>query len=144
MILKPHYIMKEETIIESTDRFYYRYHMMKKIFCLSAFIFTLSLALPVSAQSQTHDSMPLTTGYTENGVYYEIYSEYTYIQRSGVSLLITREVVYASNTVPPREIPWQKRINSLTYTGTLHLKNSAYDPKTNKTTATYQGIVTPQ
>ena len=117
---------------------------MKKIFCILTLIFTLSSSLPVSAQVQTPNGMLITTGYTENGVYYEIYGENTYIQRSGISLLITREVVYTGYTTPPREIPWQERINNLTYIGTLYLSSTSYNPKTNKTTATYQGIVTPQ
>ncbi|WP_300860248.1 hypothetical protein [uncultured Acetatifactor sp.] len=71
----------------------------------------------------------LMTGYPENGVYYEIYGENTYIQRSGNGLYITREVVYSGSSAPPLEIQWQERINNLTYTGTLYIKTSLMTQK---------------
>lgn len=118
--------------------------MMKKFICSLSLIFILSLAFSVTAQSRTLNDSQIMAGYTEKGTYYEIYNVTTFLQRSGNSLLITRKVVYNSNTMPPREISWQEYNNNKTYVGTLYLINSEYDPKTNKTTATYQGVVTPQ
>lgn len=117
---------------------------MKKFICSLSLIFTLSLAFSATAQSHTLNDAQIITGYTENGTYHEIYNVNTFLQRSGNSLLITRKVVYNANTTPPREIPWQEYNNNTTYVGTLYLICSEYNPKTNKTTATYQGVVTPQ
>lgn len=117
---------------------------MKKIICSLSLIFALSLAFSITAQGHTLKDTQIITGYTEKGTYYEIFNVNTLLQRSGNSLLITRKVVYNANTTPPHEIPWQEYNNNKTYVGTLYLINSEYNPKTNKTTATYQGVVTPQ
>lgn len=118
---------------------------MKKFYCcLIPLTLLLSLALPVSVQAGTQNNTLISTGYTESGIYYEIYGDSVSVQQNSSGFYVTKTVVYDGEVTPPLTISWQEYINGLSYTGILHLSSSTYSPKTNKTTAAYQDTISPE
>lgn len=80
----------------------------------------------------------IANGYTEAGVYYEVYGEKT-ITRSSEELVIKRTVVYDGMMKPSSTLFWQENINGEMYSGTLQLIEFSFNNGT--TTAVYQGTV---
>ena len=81
----------------------------------------------------------ISSGYTEDGTYYEVYGEQP-VQR-GAASYVSRRVVYSGNVTPPKEIEWKETIYETLYAGTLQLRRSVYDKKANETTAIYEGYL---
>ena len=104
---------------------------MKKLFTiLFSFVLVLSLSFTVHAEQEL---LPLiASGYTEDGIYYEIRGE----------ISLSREVTYEGKVSPPRQTFWRESISGTAYTGTLTLVYSRYI--NNKTIAIYEGTLTAQ
>ncbi len=112
---------------------------MKKLFTiLFSFVLVLSLSFTVHAEQEL---LPLiASGYTEDGIYYEIRGEIS-LSRSN-SQFVSREVTYEGKVSPPRQTFWRESISGTAYTGTLTLVYSRYI--NNKTIAIYEGTLTAQ
>ena len=111
--------------------------MKKTYYLLSVLAFILALSVPVQA---SENSMPvITSGYTENGIYYEVYGQ-TFLQPRSDSISVTRQVIYENIINPERQIFWKESINGVTYTGTLKLTQVMHD--IDKTIAIYKGTLT--
>lgn len=83
----------------------------------------------------------LASGYTEDGVFYEIFGE-SPMSQSSLTRYAMRTVVYQGKITPQRQIPWEETINGIKYSRTLSLRRFHYDPEENTTTVTYEGILT--
>ena len=111
---------------------------MKRIsrIVLTSFL-VLSLWVPLCARAA--DLPLLSSGYTEDGTYYEVYGEQS-VQRGAVNY-VTRQVVYSGDVIPPMKIEWKETISGKLCSGTLQLRRSTYDKKENKTLAVYEGYL---
>lgn len=97
----------------------------------------LSLSVPVHAET---DQLPfIQSGYTEDGIYYEVHGEPPAQYRS-ISQEVTRQVTYEGKVNPPQQLYWEEQIYGITYTGTLQLVGLIY--RNNQTIASYKGIIT--
>ncbi len=115
---------------------------MKRIYSLLlASVLILSLSVPVCAE--TAEFPVITSGYTEEGIFYEIHGE-TFSLRRGDSQFVTRYVTYSGKVTPQAQLSWTETLNGVSYTGTLSLIRQMYDKKENKTYATYAGTLTAQ
>lgn len=85
-----------------------------------------------------NDNKILVSGYTEEGVFYEVHGEEV-IAFYSTSVTVERTIVYYGNVSPQRTIDWTEEIDGVTYSGTLFLKK-IYSTS-GKTTATYQGTL---
>ena len=116
--------------------------IMKKIYrfiLTSVFVLSLSISAFASAEE-----LPLiTSGYTDEGIYYEVHGE-TASQRSADSQYVVRYVTYSGKVNPQSQLSWNEIINGRTYTGTLSLTEKFYDKSENITMATYAGTLTAQ
>lgn len=111
---------------------------MKKIFHLLFIVaFILSLSFPVQASESFWPQ--ITSGYTENGIYYEVYGQ-TFLQPRSDSIFVTRQVTYEGRINPEKQIFWKESVNGVTYTGNLKLAQVMHD--VNKTIAFYRGTLT--
>ena len=116
---------------------------MKKTFIFLLFLIPMFF-LSVPVQAEEYPAIMITSGYTAEGIYYEVYDEMpALVQRSGAGMNVSRTVIYYGKITPEREISWRETINGIQYTGILHLAKSDYDPVENKTTAVYRGTLTP-
>lgn len=112
-----------------------------KIFTALVLSFILLLSCPFSVQASCQPPVLKTEGYTEDAVRYEVHGT-SYVQLTSDSIFVTRQVTYDGFVIPPGQVSWQEKINAITYSGTLSLKSHAFNPKTQKTTATYEGTLT--
>lgn len=78
----------------------------------------------------------LGNGYTEDGIYYEVYGE-TVILRSSEYVTVNRKVIYEGMVQPRSTLYWEEQINGEYYAGTLSLLNYYID--SNETIAVYTG-----
>lgn len=110
---------------------------MKKTYHLLLIIaFILTLSIPVQA---SENFLPqITSGYTDDGIYYEVYGQ-TSVQSRSDSISVARQVVYEGRVNPEKQIFWQETIDGVAYTGTLKLAQIIYGK--NKTIAVYEGIL---
>lgn len=77
-------------------------------------------------------------GYTETGIYYEVYGE-NILYCALEAVTVTRTVVYEGVVQPDSTLYWEEEIDGEWYAGTLsRIKFSIYD---NKTTAVYEGTL---
>lgn len=127
---------------------------MKKwmIFCITLIC---TLSIPITCMAKTSTSpietiSPVSTdgltllgsGYTEDGVYYEVYGEEVTTNPSArVAIEVERTVVYDGKIFPPQTISWVEEIGVLECSGTLTLSSFYYNATTNKTTAIYVGTL---
>ena len=51
-------------------------------------------------------------------------------------------MTYNGKVIPSRQIDWQEKVGDVSYSGTLTLKKSTYSVATQKTIASYEGILT--
>lgn len=111
---------------------------MKRFYSLVLTItLALSLSLPVHAET---DQLPfIKSGYTEEGIYYEVHGEALSQYRS-ISQTVTRQVTYEGDVTPPKQLLWEETIHGITYTGTLQLTTSIYTK--GQTIASYRGVIT--
>lgn len=112
-------------------------HMKRFYSLILSITLALSLSFPVHAET---DQLPLIkSGYTDEGIYYEVHGAALSQYRS-ISQPVTREVTYEGNINPPRELYWKETIHGITYTGTLQLTAKLY--LKGQTIATYSGVIT--
>lgn len=106
-----------------------------------SFILTviLSLFLSIPVYAETDQFSFIRSGYTEEGIYYEVYGE-ALTQYRSISQDITRQVTYEGKITPPYQLYWEETIHGITYTGTLQLKKLVY--MNNQTIASYSGVIT--
>lgn len=84
----------------------------------------------------------LGSGYTENGVYYEVYGEEYYINPyARLSVDVERTVVYVGEVMPPATMQWSEKMSNIYMSGTLYLRSYIYNASTNRTTAIYEGTL---
>ncbi|MCD7752678.1 MAG: hypothetical protein LUI10_13250 [Lachnospiraceae bacterium] len=82
-------------------------------------------------------------GYTEDGIYYELYKmdkQSDELTASG-SISVRREILYYAIITPPMEIEWTETISGVTYTGTLKLLNYTLEYNEQTTLAAYSGTL---
>lgn len=113
---------------------------MKK-YCIVLFPFILLLSFPTAVSAEELNETMIVSGYTEEGIYYEVYGT-LYNRSSSDSITVTRNIVYDSNITPNTQISWKEKINNVSYSGILRLLNYNYDAPSNKTTAIYYGTLT--
>jgi len=127
---------------------------MKKIILL--FFITCIFAFPINCMAKSPSSLDfceaqteatnlpfISSGYTEDGVYYEVYGEeITANPNTRLSIEIERTVVFTGRIFPPQTLDWVEIIGLYEYKGTLNLTSFYYDAANNKTTGIYSGIVT--
>lgn len=90
------------------------------------------------AESQEKVQYLQVSGYTEEGIFYEI-GEAKILRASENSITVERKVRYEGKVIPNRKLQWTEKIGNYTYSGTLSLAKSAY--LNGITTATYQGTL---
>ena len=78
----------------------------------------------------------INSGYTESGIYYEVYGVTIDIQISEY-VTVSRTIVYEGDIEPSSTIFWGEWINGEWYTGTLSLLR--YNTVLNQTSAVYIG-----
>lgn len=85
----------------------------------------------------------LITGYTSDGVYYEVYGNGE-VPNSNIrgTISVTRKIIYEGRVTPPSTIDWTEMINGTKYIGTIELDYYMYTVATNRTTAYYDGLLT--
>ena len=110
---------------------------MQRIFIPLLTIVLLSLSFHTYAAECPHSPL-ITTGYTSEGIYYEVHGDTSLPQRSD-SIFVTRQVTYDGDITPEQQISWTESIGGVTYTGTLNLHHSYY--RNHKTTAGYRGTL---
>ena len=113
--------------------------------CMLAFpLNTFASELPCAETYAMSESMLLLgTGYTDDGVYYEVYGEpYAGNLNARVSVNVERTVVFVGDVFPPETMNWRETMSDLEMTGTLYLRSFIYNAKTNRTTAIYEGTLT--
>lgn len=100
-------------------------------------VFALALSVPVHAEA---DQLPfIKSGYTENGIYYEVHGE-SLAQCRSISQTVTRQVTYQGEVNPPQQLYWEETSHGITYAGTLQLVDLVY--MNNQTIASYTGVIT--
>lgn len=115
---------------------------MKRIYSL-LFASILILSLSVSVHAEASYFPLITSGYTEDGTFYEVHGEIC-SQHSTDSQYVTRYVTYSGKVTVPAQLDWTENINGVNYTGTLSLIRYSYNKIENKTNATYAGTLTAQ
>ena len=90
------------------------------------------------AESQGEVQYLQMSGYTEEGIFYEV-GEEKILRASGNSITVERKVRYEGKVIPNRTLQWTEKIGNYTYSGTLSLAKFAY--LNGVTTATYQGTL---
>ncbi len=113
---------------------------MKKI-CIITLSFCLILFFPLSVHASEQPPHLSTNGYTKENVHYEVQGAF-YIRLAANSIFVSREVTYNGKVIPSRQIDWQEKVGDVSYSGTLTLKKSTYSVATQKTIASYEGILT--
>lgn len=115
--------------------------MKKKLF--PSLFLTLFLILSQSANAMGYT--PITNGYTDSGVYYEVYeietttlSNNTYAITS--SIAVSRQLQFQGIIVPPRTMDYVEVIHGITYRGIITLSRFTYED--NNTIALYTGLLT--
>ena len=78
----------------------------------------------------------IASGYTEDGIYYEVYGEGISTYSTGY-ITVTRTVVFNGVVRPSSTMEWEELIGNTMYSGTLSL--SSFSVKDGKTVAVYTG-----
>ncbi len=111
---------------------------MKKL--LSAFL--LSFVLLASSITMMAQDSASRSGYTEDGIYYEVYfvipEKDVDFCADGVEHVMVKRT-YDSIIVPPSTLDWEEEIDGELYSGTLKLQSYVFQG--NKTIATYYGAL---
>ncbi len=110
---------------------------MKRLFIPLLTIVLLSLSFHTYAAESPHSPL-IATGYTSEGIYYEVHGDTSLPYRSD-HITVTRQVTYDGKVTPEQQISWTESIGGVTYTGTLNLFQSSY--RNNKTIAGYRGTL---
>ena len=124
---------------------------MKKhliLFLVTLFILALPMNCFASEPGNTtytisEEMVLLGTGYTDDGVYYEVYGEpHTVNINARVSVDVERTVVYVGEVMPPATMNWSEKMSNIYMSGTLYLRSYIYNASTNRTTTIYEGTLT--
>lgn len=111
---------------------------MKYIYSL--LIITILICFPsISAHAETNQLPFIESGYTDEGVYYEVHGE-PLSQYFSISQSVIRQVTYQGEINPPQQIYWEETMHGITYRGTLQLSQLIYVK--NQTIASYTGTLT--
>ena len=113
---------------------------MKKNLILSLCLF-LFLFSPLSVNANP----PINTGYTSEGISYNVYElkttfSDTIVLTAGQTIEVIREFQFATMLVPPSKKVYTELYKGVTYTGTLTLSNFYYE--NGNTIAIYIGTLT--
>lgn len=113
---------------------------MKVFIVTTLFVIFLSFD-SLSVQASNYPTVLNAEKYAEGAVRYEIHGT-SYVQLTADSIFVTRQITYSGFVFPPSQVSWQEEIKGITYSGTLLLKSHTFNPKTQKTIATYEGTLT--
>ena len=125
--------------------------MKKHLIILIVALFVLALPInclasapeDMASYTSSEEMVLLGTGYTEDGVYYEVYGEQNEVNvNARVSVNVERTVVYVGEVMPPSTMNWSEKMSNIYMSGTLYLRSYIYNAKTNRTTAIYEGTLT--
>lgn len=86
------------------------------------------------------DEAFIASGYTDNGVYFEVYGK-QYDTRALDGILVTRTFIYEGQIQPESTMRIKEYINGDAYSGTLNLTAFYYNYNENITEAEYQGML---
>ena len=114
----------------------------KNVINLLAIMIIVSSTLNVYAKEE--GLVSVKSGYTDEGIYYEVYETMTIVNSStrSSSVYVERTIEYNSSTViPPNIMDWTEKIAGVTYSGTLSLKSYVRDFNYNATKANYKGYL---
>ena len=121
--------------------------MLKKCFLLLVTIALMATPLTCLAQDYQGQQVDcvfaevatgdfIASGYTEDGIYYEVYGESISTYFTGY-ITVSRTVVYDGVVRPSSTMEWEELIGNAMYSGTLSL--SSFSVKDGKTVAVYTG-----
>ena len=114
--------------------------MKKKLFLL----LFLSCVLFLSQSTCAMDQPPLTTGYNDTGIYYEVYELETSFAittyATASSVVVSRQFKFQGMIVPPKTQEYVEVIRGTTYRGTIKLASFTYE--NGNTLAHYTGMLT--
>ena len=126
-----------------------RYKMIRKSYTLLIVLMILVVCQPITLAAEPvptearlcHDKEAgefLASGYTEEGIYYEVYGTRS-VTRAMESIFVTRTVVYEGIVQPEPTMYWKEYVNGEVYAGTLKL--AEFDYSSGQTTAIYEGTL---
>lgn len=104
------------------------------LFCI------LCLSAPLSAQASSLSS-PIYSGYTQDGIYFEVYTTDKLDCYVINSTITTIYITYDGYVYPSPSYTYTKTINGIRYIGMLKLQS--YTQADGKTTAKYSGYLNP-
>lgn len=110
--------------------------MKRFLMVISVMIMLFSTSLTVSA----NDREVIMSGYTDSGIYYEVYGitdNSVYGLRNTIA--VERVVVFYGRVTPEATMNWSEKIGNRTYSGTLKLYSYNYSVADQITTAYYRG-----
>lgn len=90
----------------------------------------------------TENRTLLQAGYTESGIYYEVFGRTGNISFFSTTVSVDREVVFYGRVIPESTMEWKEIIGGKTFTGTLKLHSYSYSVADEITTAYYRGNIT--
>lgn len=99
----------------------------------------LTLSLSIVAHAQGNEDY-LRNGYTNEGIYYEVFGEQINPNIKGV-ISVERQIVYSGKITPNSTLEWREEIDGISYHGTLNLVFYTYNKTQNTTTAWYSGTL---
>ena len=86
------------------------------------------------------------TGYTSDGIYYEVYDITTGTDSATPNAIVTlhvrRCVLYYAIVTPPSSIPWSEKTSAGNMYGTLYFNLAVYNYTENTTEAWFEGDIT--
>ena len=88
----------------------------------------------------SEDEMFITNGYTDKGVYFEVFGKQC-DTRALDGILVTRTFIYEGQIQPESTLRVKEYINGEVYAGNLNLTAFYYNYNENITEAKYQGIL---
>lgn len=112
---------------------------MKKLLRTILLIISIIIIIPLTVYAQDDGSL-LMSGYTTDGIFYEVFGEELTLNARG-NISVDRQIVYNGKVTPPATLVWVEEISGVTYSGTLKLKFYTYSVEENKTTACYTGVL---
>lgn len=109
---------------------------MKKRMIIFSMVLSTLLSSPVYAQDI---NTSIESGYTSQGIYFEVCDIQDSVIINGATRTITRQITYNGNIIPANSITVTDIVDGIYYTGTLNLLYYSYID--GKTIATYRGTL---